>query len=151
LVYCMKFRGVCGRLIQMRLKSLFFLLSLLVAAGCSSTPSSLEPPSCGPPVKPEDVLIIDAEQVNIDGGFDAVVAYAQTQAGPFGLASTETVRANGTLGPLKSASGQKAAAEKGCDLLIFVGSKVQSHAVTFEGSGGGASRSLFFLMGLREK
>ena len=131
----------------MRKRTLSSLLFVLFAYGCSVSAPSDQAPSCGPSVDPKTVVVVDAEKIAEDQGFDAITEYAIEQAGPFELISTSSIRSSTfpyVANQPRWIHAQEAAALQGCDILILVESKMQRFA--------GDSRQnlyLYFLMGSR--
>jgi hypothetical protein len=78
-------------------------------------------------VKSETVSVVDAEHIYEEQGINTLLDYVAEEVGSFQLISTRTFRADTWPARRKQprwVHAQEAAASKGCDVLILVGSEM---------------------------
>ncbi len=129
------------------------LLLFLFIAGCSASGPPDESPNCGAPTNSETVTVVDAGHLNAEQDINAVLDHAAEQAGSFQLISNQPFRADTwpqRRGKPRWIHAQEAAASKGCDVLILVGSEML-RSQTRGGMDGPGSPTLhlYFLMGFK--
>lgn len=134
-------------------RTLTCLLSFLAVCSCSATPSEDEGPNCGQPVKSETVSVVDAEHIYEEQGINTLLDYVADEVGSFQLIGTRTFLAD--TWPTRRnqprwVHAQEAAASKGCDVLILVGSEML-RSKSRAGMDGPATPTLhlYFLMGFK--
>ena len=134
-------------------RTLVYYLPFIVICGCSTTEPTNEGPSCGQPIEPETVSVVDSEHLYEEQDIRTLLDFVAEEVGSFQLTSNSTFRADtwptGRRQP-RWVHAQEAAASKGCDVLILVGSEML-RSKTRGGIDGPATPTLhlYFLMGFK--
>ena len=126
-------------------------LLILSVCGCSTTEPTNEGPSCGQATKPETVSVVDAEHLYEEQDINTLLDFVAEETGSFQLISNSTFRAD--TWPTRNEQprwvhAQDAAASKGCDVLILVGSEMLRSRGGLEGPSR-PTLHFYFLMGFK--
>lgn len=129
-------------------------LSAALLTACAGNAPSREGPSCGAPIEPEQVLVLDVEPAGTNP--DLVDRYVRAQAGPYRLVTSEPVGLPNGGVPREAGMElflrlpREDAAARGCDLMLVLGEETDWLAGGSVDDAGGLVRLVIVHLGVRE-